>query len=38
MALAFIAEQFGVEKAHEIANRIEYIWSSEPDLDPFAVE
>ena len=38
MALAFIAEQFGIEKAHEIANRIEYIWSSEPDLDPFAVE
>ena len=38
MALTFIADQFGIEKAHEIANRIEYIWSSDPELDPFAVE
>jgi len=31
MALGFIAERFGVNKAQEIAEHIEYIWNSDPD-------
>lgn len=37
MALAFVADQFGLPKAQEIADRIEYIWNDNPDHDPFAV-
>lgn len=36
MALEFIAERFGVNKAKEIADSIEYIWNSDKDNDPFA--
>ena len=36
MALGFIAERFGVNKAKEIADSIEYIWNSDKDNDPFA--
>jgi putative intracellular protease/amidase len=38
MALAFVADKFGVEKAREIADRIEYIWNSNSQNDPFAVQ
>lgn len=37
MALGFIAERFGAEKAGEIAGSIEYVWNSDKDNDPFAV-
>lgn len=36
MALGFVAEQFGVDKAREVAEHIEYSWNSDPDHDPFA--
>jgi len=38
MALAFVADKFGVERAREIADRIEYIWNSNSEHDPFAVQ
>lgn len=38
MALGFLAERFGVEEARTIAARVEYLWSEDPDHDPFAVE
>ena len=38
MALAFVAEQFGQQRAQEIADRIEYIWSSNAEHDPFEVQ
>ena len=37
MALGFIADRFGLEKAREIAASIEYIWNPDPEQDPFAV-
>ncbi len=36
MALGFVAERFGRNKAEKIAKHIEYIWSSDPNNDPFA--
>ncbi|WMJ89399.1 DJ-1/PfpI family protein [Anaerocolumna sp. MB42-C2] len=36
MALGFVADQFGLGKAKEIAQRIEYIWNSDRDNDIFA--
>lgn len=36
MTLGFIAEQFGRNKAQEIAEHIEYIWNANPSNDPFA--
>lgn len=37
MALGFVAERFGVNRAQEAAGHIEYIWNSDPNNDPFAV-
>lgn len=36
MALGFIADRFGSNRAREIAKKIEYIWNSDPSEDPFA--
>lgn len=36
MALAFVAEQLGMDKAREVAAHMEYIWNSDSDHDPFA--
>jgi putative intracellular protease/amidase len=36
MALGFVAERFGVDKAQEISERIEYIRNSDSNNDPFA--
>ena len=36
MALGFISERFGEEKAREIADAMEYVWNSDPGNDPFA--
>lgn len=36
MALGFISDRFGIEKAVEIAQSIEYIWNSNKNDDPFA--
>ncbi len=37
MALGFVAEHFGQEKAAEIASFTEYIWNQNQDDDPFAI-
>ncbi|MDD3417216.1 MAG: DJ-1/PfpI family protein [Lachnospiraceae bacterium] len=37
MALGFVADQFGNEKAEEIANHIEYLWNPDPCNDKFAI-
>ncbi len=37
MALGFVADRFGAQKAKEIADYIEYLWNSDPDHDLFAV-
>ncbi len=36
MALGFVADKFGNEKAEEIADSIEYIWNPDPNNDKFA--
>lgn len=36
MALGFIADRFGVNRAKNIAESIEYIWNSDPNEDRFA--
>lgn len=36
MALGFISELYGVQKAEQIADDIEYIWNSDQNTDPFA--
>lgn len=36
MALGFISDRFGIEKAEEIAQSIEYIWNSNKNNDLFA--
>lgn len=36
MTLGFVADQFGQEKAEEIASRIEYLWNRDKNNDPFA--
>ncbi len=38
MALGFIADRYGREKALSIAGAIEYLWNEEQEKDPFAVE
>jgi hypothetical protein len=35
MSLAVIASLYGKEKALDIANGAEYIWTQDPDADPF---
>ncbi|MBW1849415.1 MAG: hypothetical protein JRJ27_20335 [Deltaproteobacteria bacterium] len=35
MSLAVIASLFGENKAMDIANTAEYVWSQNPDNDPF---
>ena len=37
MALGFVADRYGREKACSIAEAIEYIWNEEKEKDPFAV-
>lgn len=37
MALGFVSDQFGKEKATDIAESIEYIWNEEKDNDPFSL-
>lgn len=37
MALGFVAERFGVDKAQKIAEHIEYVWNPDPNNDPFAL-
>ncbi len=36
MALGFIADRFGTDKAIEIAGNIEYVWNSDKEADLFA--
>lgn len=38
MALGFVSDRFGVEKAEEIAHNIEYIWNSNPNEDKFSTQ
>ena len=37
MALGFLNDRFGEEKARKIARVTEYVWNSDPSFDPFAV-
>ncbi len=36
MALGFVSEMFGMDKAREVCRHIEYIWNFDPDNDPYA--
>ncbi|WP_226001616.1 DJ-1/PfpI family protein [Paenibacillus sp. BJ-4] len=36
MSLGFVSDQFGLEKAQQVANQIEYIWNANKNDDPFA--
>ncbi len=36
MALGFIADNYGNEKAEGIANQIEYIWNKDSENDVFS--
>ncbi|MDY4031910.1 MAG: GNAT family N-acetyltransferase [Pyramidobacter sp.] len=36
MALGFVADRFGRERAAEIARQIEYRWNDDPEDDPFS--
>ena len=36
MALGFLRDRVGEERARTIALRAEYVWNSDPDADPFA--
>jgi putative intracellular protease/amidase len=38
MTLGFVGDVHGVEASRNIANYIEYIWNSDMDNDPFAIE
>lgn len=38
MSLGFVANLFGIEKAEEIADKMEYIWNKDAYNDPFASE
>jgi transcriptional regulator GlxA family with amidase domain len=38
MTLGFIADQFGMDRASGIAQRIEYLWNSDRDNDPFNIK
>ena len=38
MTLGFVSDVHGIETSRTIANYIEYIWNSEMDNDPFALE
>lgn len=37
MALGFVSERFGLNKAQKTAEHIEYVWNPDPNNDPFAV-
>lgn len=37
MALGFVADRFGRERAETVARIIEYVWNDDKDNDPFAV-
>ena len=37
MALGFVADRYGREKACSIADAIEYIWNEDKEMDPFAI-
>jgi transcriptional regulator GlxA family with amidase domain len=36
MALGFVSDNIGLEKARDISEIIEYVWNPDPDDDPFA--
>lgn len=36
MALGFVSDLYGVQKAEQIAGDIEYIWNRNQNADPFA--
>lgn len=36
MALGFVSDVYGVQKAEQIADDIEYLWNRDMDSDPFA--
>ena len=36
MALSFVSDIFGKDKANEIARRIEYVWNDNPEKDDFS--
>jgi putative intracellular protease/amidase len=36
MALGFVADRFGGQRALELAAAIEYLWNENPDCDPFS--
>jgi hypothetical protein len=36
MALGFVSDRFGRERAESIADGIEYVWNSNQANDPFA--
>ncbi|WP_028982786.1 DJ-1/PfpI family protein [Sporolactobacillus terrae] len=36
LALGFVADQFGIARAEEIASAVEYIWNSDQHHDPFS--
>ncbi|HEX3075423.1 MAG TPA: DJ-1/PfpI family protein [Lachnospiraceae bacterium] len=38
MTLGFIADQFGMDRANGIAQRIEYLWNSDRNNDPFSIK
>jgi putative intracellular protease/amidase len=38
MVLGFVSETHGLQSAQAIANRIEYVWNSDMNNDPFAIE
>ena len=38
MALAFVADQYGEDRAEYLVQMTEYIWSKDPADDPFAKE
>ena len=37
MALGFVRDLYGMEKAEKIAQDIEYVWNKDSEADPFAV-
>jgi transcriptional regulator GlxA family with amidase domain len=38
MSLGFVSDRLGPQAAEEIAGRMEYVWNSCPDQDPFALD
>ena len=36
MALGFVSDLYGIQKAEQIADDIEYVWNRDQNMDPFA--